>query len=412
MRWFTLLSLNAAIVLVCAGCALRFAPGSVRPARLLSSDPAGYEPLEVAYVPFGVKLGEIVYATDERALGKLWRRLGLDGVAPTIDFGAYVVFGWVHSDDACFEEVTAIELTTDGHLRPKLGNDVSWCEMPLRTTAHVVAVARASLPKEGAVIQPWRKPTAPTKTLRFSSLPAPRAPRVTADPAAWTSDRAVRGEADLPPPGKTIGVALDDATPVWIVRHRDGGVDVLASDLAPAGGVHGIVGLRAFARWSPVSRRFNGGGRWDEYGVAVYRRDPPLDRYEHQVLPGERIRIGRRVGGTARRTVEPLLDDVAAESESVRLPVQSFSVEQALAQPDGALVMVEAGLVCAGGQPLRICPPKHEAPCTDQAPIPLGLSHPACGLHEGTEWPGLLLARVRGGRLADVVLMSDRVYTY
>jgi hypothetical protein len=70
-----------------------------------------------------------------------------------------------------------------------------------------------------------------------------------------------------PPAGQTRADYLADGTPVWVIGHQDGTVDVLSGF-----DTHVPFNLGKLLWWCPTARGLenpNHGSRWDEYGVKI-----------------------------------------------------------------------------------------------------------------------------------------------
>ena len=70
-----------------------------------------------------------------------------------------------------------------------------------------------------------------------------------------------------PPAGQARADYLADGTPVWVIGHQDGSVDVLSGF-----DTHVPLGLGKMLWWCPSARGLdnpNHGSKWDEYGVKI-----------------------------------------------------------------------------------------------------------------------------------------------
>jgi hypothetical protein len=381
---------------------------SVRPSssvRLYSGTALGFESLAVADV--GPKLvGTAASATTRSELARLWRRFRIPDPIPVINFDAYVVVAWVNEDGLCPTEVTRLDLTSDGRLlTPRLHNS---CVLE-GTYVHVIAIARVALPGDRFILVvanrfPDQPPSA-TKIVRLPrSLPTtPSAPPIA--PTGWHSDEKARGSAALPPPGSVVGIVLDDGTPVWIVRHSDGGVDALAADDRLS--VAGIEGVGLKVSWDSASRRFQSilryqpRGRYDEYGVSVHGRYPPLDRYELQRIPDDptHVHIGRRIAGTTSRLVTPPAGEDCRPPHDCLVdppPTLAMSVGDAREAADNRVVLLDAALRLSSGT-ARLCYDQ----CPADAPVADGVRVP---IKVDADFCGPVLVRIHGGRFSDIVL--------
>ena len=391
----------------CGASAMR--PGVIPPSRLSSSTSIGFESLATERVGSAM-FGKVESATTRRQLAALWRRLRFPGPIPVVDFDAYVVVAWVGEDGVCPREVATFDLTADRRLTVRSSGASCFWE---GTYAHAVAIARMALPRDRFIlVVPDRfenqRPVAVKPVNLPSAAPTkPLPPRLS--PTIWPSDGTQNGVAALPPPGQVECTLLDDGTPVWMVRHPDGGIDALAADdpwedIATRGGVRG---LHTRVSWDGARRRFrsilqyHSRGIYDEYGVPVFGRYRPLDRYQVQRIPEDpmHVRIGRRIEGTMSRLVAPLAHEDCHAGDCLvhPLPTSVMSVGDARQAPRDQVVLIDAALQLRGGAPARLCydPCPADAPVAEGVSVPPGIDSDVCGP---------VLVRVHDGRFAEVVL--------
>lgn len=404
-------------VLTTLACAtqLRLPPGGVPERRLTSSDPAGFYPLVGEETDFD-DLDSVGVATSGRELRRLWRRMGLTGEPPPVDFASHVVIAFKHRDDGCVDELTALVLTRDAHLVPELSGTHDWCEMLSTATVHMAAVAREALPRQGFVLE-WRPgpDEAPSlKTVAFDNRALVHVAPFPEQPLPVTGASA--GTVEVPAPGTCALATLDDGTQVFVVSHQDGTTSVLAVD-APAPS-YGLEAVRHTIHWSASSRRFDAGH--DEYGTAVFGpRQPPLDRYESEPVPGEptRLAVGRRVPGIQRRTVAPRGRRDRSKPEPAILEAyldlkrRPLSLEEAARLPDGSLVVVDASLIVGGGEPAALCrfaDRRKSRPrlCPKGSPVPPGLGDGSAFREMLFVFYGPMLVRIRGGQFTEVTRLT------
>jgi hypothetical protein len=404
-------------VLTTLACAaqLQLPAGGVPERRLTSSDPAGFYPLVAEETDFD-DLDSVGVATSGKELRRLWRRMGLTGEAPLVDFASHVVIAFKHRDDGCIDELTALVLTRDAHLVPELSGTHDWCEMLSTSTVHMAAVAREALPRQGFVLE-WRPgpdQAASLKTVAFEDRAPVHAAASPEQPLRVTGPSA--GIVEVPAPGTCALATLDDGTQVFVVRHHDGTTSVLAVD-APAPS-YGLEAVRRTIHWSDDSRRFD--ASHDEYGTAVFGpRQPPLDRYESEPVLGEptRLAVGRRVPGIQRRTVaprghrDPSTPPPAVLEAYLDLRRRPLPLEEAARLPDGSLVVVDASLIVGGGEPAALCryaDRRKSQPrlCPKGSPVPPQLGDGSAFREILFVFYGPMLVRMRGGQFTEVTRLT------
>lgn len=403
--------------LAVSGCAATLPPPvGLEERRLTAADPRGFYTVAVEHADLH-DFDAVAAARDRRELQRLWKQMGLAGAPPPVDLATHVVVAFKHRDDGCLDELTALRITSQGHLVPELSTAADECELPLLATVHVAAVARVALPPAGFVFE-WQpeRGASPSRTvvkLDRNALPPHPPPPPRDPPPRLTGPPA--GVVDLPAAGAVALARLDDGSEVYVVHHQDGAVSVLGAD-RPAP-LFGVTGLRQVVRWSPRYRRFE--DAFDEYGVPVFgRKNAPLERYQTQPVPGEpgRLRVGRRVPGTRRLLVAPMTrtGDAKPLVPYRREPLVTRTIEEAQRMPDGSRVLVDASLVFGAGEPPTLCSDRartrHSAVCPPGSPRPTGVqggNNPSLLVVLG----GPLLVTVARGQLAEVTLLGTNIST-
>lgn len=175
------------------------------------------------------------------------------------------------------------------------------CWLPVSSSTFVVRVDRGLLATGDIVfVHPGSGAEAEA---RIESLGAPRQV-VEGPPEPIVVDRGV---VSLPAPGQTRLASLADGTPVFVVRHDDGGVSVIDPRVAASNGAAG----EALASWVNRSRRFiayvtvTASGVWDEYGQSLDvgpRND--LARHLVELTADGKVRVGQR--SIRRQIQEPI----------------------------------------------------------------------------------------------------------
>jgi hypothetical protein len=104
---------------------------------------------------------------------------------------------------------------------------------------------------------------------------------------------------DLPRPGEARAEYLPDGTPVWVIGHRDGSVDVFS-----ALSTHVPAGVFKLTWWCPKSRAVEDpfdGSSWNEYGVKTTGPAPyDLSRWSTAVH-GDKVLLGDEKSGPPGR---------------------------------------------------------------------------------------------------------------
>jgi hypothetical protein len=268
--------------------------------------------------PAWVKVDTSRVAESQSELRRLWRELEIDAPEPKVDFARYLVI--VFSErDGCEggrggAELEGLFVHDDGSYEPAYAPVVGdYCyehSNPSSGVVYAVAVRRDRLP-----------------TVQRLRLATPRVPRLVPLRAAG-APKPLRCAPSLPPepgPGDDSPLTipergqvslqyLRDERPVFVVRHHDDTVDVLAGDVRSQRRYPGtslaIEGLRDVVHWRAAEGRFwSSDGSYDEYGVpanpgAVWRS---LDRYQATRIDDRTLSVARhaRQSGYAPRPVLP-----------------------------------------------------------------------------------------------------------
>lgn len=120
-------------------------------------------------------------AQDRRSLAQAWRRYGLDGTPPEIDFDHRFVLLVLQPDDACPDELIGLDVV-GGALQVEWLAPPGACHLPLIYRVHAIAVHRAHLPTSftAALDEPYAA-DAETTTIKLAPYdgqpPPPPEPR-------------------------------------------------------------------------------------------------------------------------------------------------------------------------------------------------------------------------------------------
>ncbi|WP_224241032.1 hypothetical protein [Hyalangium gracile] len=173
---------------------------------------------------------------------------------------------------------------------------------------------------------------------------------------------------ELPPCGTVVQARLGDGTPLWVSRELDDTVTVISA-IDP----HSLETRRiSLVEWSPTVRRFNGSFIWDERGRVVGNSGwdscvwdcppesslpnwaPNLDTFQFVRLEGEpeRIRVIQRVSGGWRGIPRKPLPSWSKEPWE---RINQISLQEALRQPEGTVVRVDADVVLVSGEVPQVC---------------------------------------------------------
>ncbi len=184
-------------------------------------------------------------------------------------------------------------------------------------------------------------------------------------PAAQTvhASNAWLGSAPLPARGEARAAELDDRSQVWIVRHANGAVSVLAShevlDELGARRFSGVRGLQLPVRFRADVRRFYGIGEYDEHGASTEGTlHAALPRHV-SAIEGERVLIGPRDRAALPSGIERATNALESGVEAEALPAVSLtprvSLAHARALPVGTRVVLDASLLVTGAAAPRLC---------------------------------------------------------
>lgn len=211
-----------------------------------------------------------------------------------------------------------------------------------------------------------------------------------------------------PPPGEVRPDHLADGTPVWVVGHQDGTVDVVS-----AFDTHVPLNLGKLNWWCPSAEAFENpahGSKWDEYGVRIGGPAPfGLSTWEATVQ-GSRVLVGAQRAGAPMGTQPTGPSEVDRDWctwPGDRVVIHSFAdwrvwespTEALRAEPDG-WILLAARLVPDPGQPqMLLCALDG---CADSV-VAAGIEVPpndvgALGVLDATRF----IARVRDAAVRDL----------
>ena len=312
--------------------------------------------------------------TDSGAFEEWFASVAPDRSIPSVDFEAAFVVVDHGTTRPCYPLVGRIVIEEESAARIELGSrGRGWCNDSAHAVTYVVSVDYAVLP-EGSVTM-----TGPFggDAGRVEVTPARRSTihRPFGGPAGQEVD--VTDEAGVvarPERGRAASALLSDGTPVWVVHHLDGSVDVLDA-VTPGEGTGSVVS------WIQLGRRFSGGGvMWDEYGR---RLDGPRSgdlaaralRVEGQMVvvgqPLAETRLGDPVSGV-------LVGPLGARTSPLLPPL--VSIEEALELRVGGVGHVEGTVVTTASGVARLCSegqgggePGVRNPCATSAPVVAGI---------------------------------------
>jgi hypothetical protein len=353
------------LVLACGGCTAWPSARSAPDVVLVADPSAGFILLAVRPVSY-VKPGRLFAADDAETLRHLWRDLEIPGPVPEADFASQTVVLFADYD-TCHggnggAELQRLTLSADGRVEPAFAYPATYaCEQSwvrfVPTVLYAVAVRRDRLPRDRRlVLAParvrWLKEVPATEEVKATCTVQARPPSVPGvDSAAPGADSVLA----VPPPGVTSQQELADGTPVFVVRHRDGALDVFASDAPNWLDVmqhpsYPVRGLRDAVRWGCRTRRFSSGvGVYDEYGVPVSALQwRSLDRYRTVAAGDGSVLVpfaGRERGYGPRRLSSPPDAVVVGPVLHPYAGFPELTVADALTQPPGSLVVVKGDLV-------------------------------------------------------------------
>lgn len=212
-----------------------------------------------------------------------------------------------------------------------------------------------------------------------------------------------------PPAGQARADYLADGTPVWVIGHEDGAVDVLS-----AFDTHVPFNLGKMLWWCPTARGLenpNHGSRWDEYGVKIGGPAPAgLASWEVNVQ-SSRVFLGAQRPAPPRDA--PVLGPPESERDWCTAPEESVMFhtfdgwrvwdspsEAVEARPEGWILLEGELLAALDGRSVLLCA---FAGCADAA-VAANLEVPPPNMDQEFGPLGGLrfIARVRDGALVDV----------
>ena len=210
-----------------------------------------------------------------------------------------------------------------------------------------------------------------------------------------------------PPPGQVRADYLGDGTPVWVIGHVDGTVDVLSGFDS-----HVPFNLGKMLWWCPSSRALENphhGSKWDEYGVKLGGPAPTG-------LPSVEVSVrGARIFLGAPRPAPPLDTPVHGPAEVDRewcleprdgVVFHTFDGWQVWESPSAAVeaepegwILLEGELVVAPtGDSVNVCA---AAGCADSV-IATNVEVPPADMEFGPLGGERFIARVRDNALVNV----------
>jgi hypothetical protein len=220
----------------------------------------------------------------------------------------------------------------------------------------------------------------------------------------------------VPEPGNVSRQFLRDGTPVFVVRHADATLDVLAADTpswydATARDYLPLRGLRQALLWSCPSGGFASQlGAFDEYGVPTSAVSwISLDRYRTLPLDGATVVVPRdaRQRGYGPRRVSPPTVRAGTQIWAYE-GVPRVTLSEAVARPVGSRVVVDADLLLGGGGNPRLCAhgfvANDEPRCTGPEALALDV---AWGSARTGFMPGPFAARVASGGFTDLTTVES-----
>jgi hypothetical protein len=409
-------------------------PARRAPDVVLVADPsAGFILLAVRAVSY-VKVERLFAADDAATLRRMWRDFEIPGPLPEADFATYTVVLFADYD-TCHggnggAELQRLTVSADGRVEPQFAYPANYtCEEGWGrfkpTVLYAVAVRRDRLPRDRSLV------LAPARVRRLKNVPATEEIKATCTvqaPSAPGVDSVAPGADSVltaPPPGVTSREELSDGTPVFVVRHQDGALDVFAADAPnwfdviqlpsyPLRGLHDVV------HWDCLTRRFGSiHGLYDEYGVPVSMLQwRSLDRYRTMAAGDASVLVsaaGREPGYGPRRLSSPP-DTVWGPELDPYAGVPELTVAEALARPPGSRVVVKGELVLEPHSAALICDDVRHfgtdwPECAGARAVAAGV-----GWSAASRWGirGPFAARLTGpesgGALTDVTLLNLNYY--
>jgi hypothetical protein len=208
-----------------------------------------------------------------------------------------------------------------------------------------------------------------------------------------------------PTPGEVRPDYLTDGTPVWVIGHADGSVDVLSGF-----DTHRPYNIGKVLWWCPSARAFENpehGSRYDEFGLRIGGPAPTgLPSYEIEVS-GSRVAVGERWKapppdarhsgpGELDRDWCTLAEDPVAFHTFDDWPIFESPTEAVAAAPEG-WILLSGGLAIVDGQ-VSLCA---LGGCDDAVPA-ANVPEPDPGAAIGPLFGERFIARVRDGALTDL----------
>ena len=206
----------------------------------------------------------------------------------------------------------------------------------------------------------------------------------------------------LPRIGEARAAQLADGWPVWVIRHRDGGITVVSAVVERARSARTLfAGGTTLARWAPLRRRIVAGDvAYDERGhadsyvspfdcgyecpgdVAPANGERDLDRFDAAVdVISGRVVIGRRVPAPPAPASFWVDYDQPPHAASeldldpeIAWPLEPERLADAIDKPIGSYSIVIGSLVQSTDELPRICASAGAGDaCDRRSPLALGL---------------------------------------
>jgi hypothetical protein len=218
-------------------------------------------------------------------------------------------------------------------------------------------------------------------------------------------ESAVRETVRRPAPGEVRPDYLSDGTPVWVVGHEDGSVDVLSGF-----DTHRPYNIGKVLWWCPSARGFENpehGSKYDEFGLRIGGPAPTgLPAYEIEVS-GSQVAVG--VLHSAPPPDAPHSGPGELDRDWCTFPgdavvfhtfddwrVWESPTEAVAAAPDG-WILLEGGLAIVDGQ-VALCAVSGCGDSVQAANVP----EPDRGGETGPLFGARFIARIRDGALTDL----------
>jgi hypothetical protein len=279
------------------------------------------------------------------------------------------------------------------------------------TVLYAVAMRRDRLPSEHLALGPAR-------VVWLHDAPVTEAVKSTCTvqsppPFAAGADSIL----EIPESGVTSLEHLSDGTPIFVVRHMDGALDVFAADAPSWFDImqhrdYPLRGLRDEVRWDCTMRGFGapGVGAYDEYGVPVSALEwRSLDRYRTVATAEGSVLVPRdgRVRGYGPRRLSSPPEAMGGPVIEPYAGMPELTIAGALERPLGSRVVVKGDLVLEPRSPV-LCDGLREVhdawpDCAGARAVAEGV-----GWSQSSRWSihGPFAARVTRGGLSDVTLLN------